>query len=96
MGELGCYRGRDRHSASIAPVCAVGRLALELTGAIDGQDTALTGRTGLARSAHWLASRPPRLAVEQQAALNLAADSLGHDRDAVTRAATSASVATFS
>jgi DNA primase len=85
-GDLIRTAGADAwRSTAIAPVCAISWRALELTGPVDGHDTELTRHAGLTRSERWLASLPPRLAVEQHGALSLVADSLGHNRDAVTR-----------
>ncbi len=69
---------------SAAPVCGVTWRALGLTDPTDGNR--LAERPGLARASAWLGQLPPRLAVEQTKALDLVANTLGHDPDAVRRA----------
>jgi DNA primase len=73
------------HTATAAPVCGVTWRALELTGRLDQHTTELARRAALNRAATWLGSLPPRLAVEQNAAHDCVADTLGADRDATRR-----------
>ena len=73
-------------TAVAKPRCAVTWRALDLTCTIPITGTEIVRRAGLARAAEWLGRLPPRLAIEQAAALNAAAESLGYDSDAVRRA----------
>jgi hypothetical protein len=59
--------------------------ALELTGRLDRHETDVARRAALSHAARWLGTLPPRLAIEQTAALDVVADTLRHDRNAVQR-----------
>jgi DNA primase len=72
-------------AATAAPACAVTWRALELTGPLDQHTSELARRAALNRAATWLGPLPPRLALEQDAALDRVAETLGHDRDATRR-----------
>lgn len=58
------------HTATAAPSCAVTWRALDLTGPIPTTGTELGRRAGMARAGAWLGCLPPRLAIEQTAALD--------------------------
>jgi DNA primase len=86
-GELVQSHGIDDwHAAAAAPICGVAWRALDLTAPIKRPDSELGRRAALTRAGAWLGTLPPRLAIEQSAALDLVAESLAHDRDAVSRA----------
>jgi DNA primase len=85
-GDLVAHTGAEGWCAvSAAPIDGVTWRALELTGPLDQQHSQIARRAALGRAASWLGTLPPRLAVEQTAALNIVADTLGHDREAVQR-----------
>jgi DNA primase len=73
------------HAATAAPICGVTWRALELSGPLDQRMSELARRAALNRAATWLGSLPPRLAIEQDAALDRVADTLGTDREATRR-----------
>ena len=73
-------------AARVAPSCALTWRALDLTGPIGEPETPLARRAALARAGAWLGALPPRLAIEQTTALDVVAETLGYDRDAVRRA----------
>jgi hypothetical protein len=85
-GELVQRDGiRAWHTVTAPPACGIAWRALELTGPLDEHDTELARRAALNRAASWLGGLPPRLAVEQDAALDHVANTLGHDRNATRR-----------
>ena len=71
--------------ASAAPVCGVSWRALDLTGPTTLVEQ-IARRAGLARAGAWLGTLPERLSVEQTAAVEVVADSLGYDPASVRRA----------
>lgn len=73
-------------AAATGSTCAVTWRALDLTGPIAPSESPLARRAGLSRAAAWLGGLPPRLAVEQTAALDTVAETFGHDVHAVRRA----------
>ena len=77
---------RAWQAAAAAPTCAVTWRALDLTGPIAVPESPHAPARRLGRAGAWLGGLPPRLAVEQTAALDTVAETLGYDPDAVRRA----------
>ena len=85
-GDLIRIKGRDAWTrASAAPICGITAHALELTGPVADHDHEAGRRAGLARASAWLGTLHARHAIEQTAALDAVAASLGYDNDAVQR-----------
>jgi DNA primase len=81
VGGSGAWR-----RASAAPVCAVTWRALDLSSSPVTREGELGRRAALAQAGVWLGGLPTRLAIEQVEALEVVAESLGYDADAVRRA----------
>lgn len=83
-GDLIRTSGGDAwRTAATAPCCAITWRALDLTGSTASTGTELGRRAGLAKAVAWLGTLPPRLAIEQTSALDVAASTLGYDHDVV-------------
>jgi DNA primase len=76
----------DWRRAAAAPICGITSRALEFTGPIAELDHEPGRRAALARASTWLGTLHPRHSIEQTAALDAIAETLGYDRDAVRRA----------
>jgi DNA primase len=85
-GDLIRASGREGwERASAAPICGITTRALELTGPLEKLNHELGRRASLARASAWLGTLHPRHAIEQIAALDAVADTLGYDGEAVRR-----------
>ncbi len=85
-GELIRDRGRESWTrATAAPVCGITARALELTGPLADLRHEPGRRAGLARANAWLGTLHPRYSIEQTAALDTVAKTLGYDPEAVRR-----------
>ena len=85
-GELIGNHGREGWTrTAAAPICGITARALDLTGPLPGLRHEQSRRTGLARASAWLGTLQPRHSIEQTAALDAIADTLGYDRESVLR-----------
>jgi DNA primase len=71
--------------AAAAPICGITAYAVELAGPISNWRSEPGRRAGLARASTWLASLHPRHSIEQTAALDAVANTLGYDAEATRR-----------
>jgi len=71
--------------SAVAPICGITARALEVTGPLPAQGDELTRRAGLSHASAWLGTLDPRHAIEQSAALDTVADTLGYDAAAARR-----------
>jgi hypothetical protein len=68
-----------------APVCGITAYALELAGPVSNWEGEPGRRAGLARASEWLATLHPRHSIDQTAALDQIANTLGYDAEATRR-----------